>query len=185
MTLSFSITGDKELAAKLARIPASVKGDVEMAVANYMLKVLTNDEVPPENHSITRAQAYPDLIAISPLGKSIVGYRSWKQFKYVQMLRAQGKIPYHRRGKKSGISSQWRIIQSGDQLYITNPAEGAVFLYDNERQARFSALVGWPKIKDVIARRSSNIRAVISRAVKTGLKKAGINVDFGGLSPVE
>jgi len=165
MSFSINVSGIEQIQKKLEKLGPLVRKDAEMAVANYMLNALVNDEIPPQKH-VSRATAYPET------GD---GFFSPKQRRWFFWAKKMGiiHIPYTRLGKHAGVSSQWFIIKQDENLVLQNQSQGAIYLYDNNRQARQLALVGWLKIGEIIMWRAKKLGPVIDRAVKASIKKAG------------
>jgi hypothetical protein len=159
---SINVTGITELSRKLSAVPTVVRGDVEYAVAGYMLNVLGNKEIPPYRH-VARKIAYPET------GDGFFSNRQRRWFFWA--LRAGIlQTPYRRRGKR-GIAGEWYIDKQGDRLVLTNRDPGAMFLYSDTRQARQLAMVGWKRISVIVQEYSKKLDAVMVRAVKSALKK--------------
>lgn len=166
--IDVKVTGIKELAAKIEKLPKAVaEGGVEYSV-NYLLGVLINKAIPPYKH-VSRASAYPD----APAGP---GWFSDKQRRYVMMMIHRGgiKIPYTRAGKSGGVQSRWKIIGKGVDMTVVNDSPEAVYLYDDQRQARQPAMVGWKKMGAIITEYEKRIVASFDRGVKAAIKRLGL-----------
>lgn len=175
--LSLTVSGMPEVKKKLAKLPPAIQEEVTISVANYLLKVMIEDEVPPWK-LVHRETAYgrPFFTAKQ---------RRWFFWHFRYEIKNDIPLPWHkRRGKTGGgIESRWKIYRTeGDkgEVVVANTHPASMFLYDNERQARQLGMVGWPKIGDVMERRRKNIQSVILRAVRRGIKKAGLTSRTAG-----
>lgn len=163
------VQGTERVQKKLKALPVLIQNGVTVAVANYLLKVITTDEIPPWKH-VSRARAY---------GRTFQTKRQRRWFFWFFRDEIANNIPFpwhKRRGKAGGIASTWNFKkpENGEiVLYNSNP--DAIWLYDDDRQARQLALVGWSKISMIIRNRHKQIDGVMSRATKTAIKKAGLS----------
>jgi hypothetical protein len=164
---SINVTGLDQVQAKLSKLPSALRAEVDIAVANYLIDVLVNKEVPPYKH-VRRAAAYPET------GD---GFFSPKQRRWFFWALKHGRIdyPYRRRGKHGGIASQWHIIRSGEDLHLVNDDPAAVYLYGDQQQARQLGMVGWTKIGIILAWRMKNVQGVLNRAANKAIEKVGLS----------
>lgn len=167
--IALDISGISELGKKLDRFIPAVQDAIVDQVGDYLLNVFKT--YPPVNHSITRAQAYPDAFAISPRGKRIRGYFSWAQFRKVMAMANEGAFPYHR---TQAMRQAWRKIGEGKNAIIANETAAAFYTMDDERQARLNKLVGWKTVGDIIRERQKEIQRQAVIGLKKGMKKAGL-----------
>lgn len=168
--IAIDVTGIKELNAKLSTLAPAVQGMVVDDVSKYLIGVFRKE--PPQNHSISRRQAYPDAFAVTPTGKLIQGYFSYRQFKYVQYLRSKGKIPYTRTHE---MRRAWHQVGKGAKSIIANETTAAVFAMGDDTQARQLKLVGWRTIGDIIKERTKQIERVANDAARKAIKKRGLS----------
>jgi hypothetical protein len=159
--VGIDIQGLKELHGKFDRLIPACQDSICETVADYLVKQF--QLYPPPNHSITRAQAYPET------GD---GFFSVKQRKWFFWALNSGRInvPYHR---TQDMRKAWKKYGSGKNVMVANETQAAVFTMDDERQARFSKLVGWKKTADIIRERHTEIERQASIGLKKGMKKAG------------
>mgnify|MGYP006992527870 CR=1 FL=1 len=164
---SFNVTGIPQVQKMLDGLGPAVTKAVEYATANYLLKVLINDEIPPQKH-VSRKEAYPK----TGNGFFTNKQRRWFFWFYKESL-ARGLQLYQRHGKaEGGIASKWHIERKDDKsLTITNSSLGAKFLYDKNRQARQLQLVGWQTIDAIVAKRKKNFKGVMDRAAIKAIKE--------------
>ena len=174
--IGVDISGIKEVQAVLAKVPPIVQDAVVDGVSVYLKRVF--QKYPPENHSIRRKQAYPEAYAIHTNKDGsitrIQGYFSWRQYKKVMALLRDGQVPYTRR--KPGMSNKWQIIGKGRQSILANETQAAVYTMGDGTQARFSKLVGWRTISDIVEERIKQIERVANDSARKALKKNGIGV---------
>jgi len=165
---SIDVTGLDQVQKTLSKLAPELITEVDIALANYLLDAIVNKEVPPYKH-VRRDFAYPET------GD---GFFSPKQRRWFFWAVKHGMIdtPYRRRGKHGGIATRWHIIRhkEGD-LSLVNDDPAAMYLYDNDRQARQLGLVGWLKIQEILAWRTKNVSGVLTRAANKAIRKAGVN----------
>lgn len=156
------VQGLKELTGKLDRFMPICKAFICEEVADYL--VLAFQEQPSPDHSITRRQAYPET------GN---GFFSTKQRKWFFWALHSGRLqlPYRR---TQDMRKAWKKIGEGENVMVVNETTAAVFTMDDERQARFSKLVGWKTTGDIIKARHTQIERRAMIGLKKGLKKSGI-----------
>lgn len=162
-----TVIGIDRIQKKLTELPPALGNVGTEAATNYLLNVLVNKEIPP-NRSVfegSRTMAY---------GKPFFSPAQRNYFFAVILP----TLPYVRGGKGSGMQSQWFISGSGMKMSIHNETEASFWVYDNQRQARQLALVGWKKIGAIIEEYSSQIFRSFQTAVKTYINKY-----WGGMSP--
>jgi hypothetical protein len=160
--VGIDIQGLTELQGKLSRAIPSVQDSIVEQVAGYVVKVM--QEQPTPNHSITRAQAYPET------GD---GFFTDRQRKWFFWALRTGKIhvPYTRTQE---MRKAWKVYGKGKNAIVANETQAAVFTMDDERQARFSKLVGWETAGAKLKARSAQIIRQAEIGAKNGLRKAGI-----------
>jgi hypothetical protein len=161
---SIDVTGLEQVQKRLAKLAPALMADVDIAAANYLLDVIVNKEIPPYKH-VRRDVAYPET------GD---GFFSPKQKRWFFWALKHGMIdsPYRRRGKHGGIATRWHIIRHNQDVSLVNDDPAAMYLYDNDRQARQLGMVGWLKIQEILAWRKKNIEGVLLRAANKAIKKA-------------
>jgi hypothetical protein len=159
--VGIDVQGLTEVQNKLNRAIPSVQDSIVEQVAGYVVKVM--QEQPTPNHSITRAQAYPE----------VNGWFSEKQRKWFFWALRTGKIhvPYTRTQE---MRKAWKVYGKGKNAIVANETQAAVFTMDDERQARFSKLVGWETVGTKLKARSAQITRQAEIGAKNGLRKAGI-----------
>lgn len=87
--IGIDITGDKELAAKLARLPLAVQDTAVEETNIYVVNIMKTYQA---YQHIWRSRAFPNLRFTTPIGKVKVGYSSWAQFKLVHALASKGVL---------------------------------------------------------------------------------------------
>lgn len=167
--IKVTIVGMDKIEAKLKLLPDAVADAGIEAADNYLLRAIIDKETPQPKH-VSRAQAYPGSFAVTPTGKRIQGYQSYKQFKFVRALVAAGKVPYRRTNE---TRNSWKIEGAGRTAFLTNNSPAAEWVY-SEHQARLNQLVGWRRVSQIIDKYTKNIVAAFDRAVVKGIKKAGL-----------
>jgi sugar/nucleoside kinase (ribokinase family) len=160
--IAIDIRGIPELSKKLERIPPLCIDAICEGVADYMLNVLQLQPTP--DHTKTRKQAY---------GTTFFTDRQRRWFFWALGTGALS-LPYKRTQE---MRRAWKKYGKGANVLVANETEAAVFTMDDERQARFSRLVGWKKLGDVIRARHDGIEKAAVIGMKKGLKQAGIKPD--------
>jgi len=161
-----NVDGIIERLAQLA--PAAADQGVE-AADEYFLGVLYK-EIPPYSY-VSRAEAYPGISFVDHNGKEHIGYSSQAQWNVVQMLRAQGKIPYERRA--DGVQSAWHIEGTGRESTIWNSDPAATWVY-SENQANLNRLIGWKKVSTLIDQYADRIATAFTRGVNKAIDSLGL-----------
>lgn len=157
MPVKIDILGDKEIEAKLSKLPVEAANYAIGDVQDYMLNVMRSDQ--PSPTFVSRKEAY---------GKS---YFSESQRRFLGWLYSEGKVPYHRTQE---FSRAWHIVKRGLFGYIVNNAPGAVYVVGERKQSRHEAMVGWKKASQQIADRRDKINAIIDAAAKKAIRKLGL-----------
>lgn len=170
--IALDVTGIKELNAKLSTLPPAVQDAVTDGVSKYLIGVFR--KYPPENHEPTRAQAYPEAIIVTRNGKVIRGYFSMAQWRYVRWLIASGQVPYTRRSGSQAMRNNWRQIDKGRNSIIANETTAAYYTMGDGSRARYSKLVGWRTMTEIIDSRLKQIERVAQDAANKALKKKGL-----------
>ncbi|CAK0770193.1 hypothetical protein CCP3SC15_400012 [Gammaproteobacteria bacterium] len=166
----FSVSvGDsvEKIRKKIAALPAQLADAGTEAASNLLLDALVNKEIPEYHGGITRMSVYGQTFKTPKM-------RRWF---FWALKSGLINVPYIRRGKSSGIQSSWRLIGRGAKTTITNQAQGAIYLYDNNRQSRFMGLmgVGWNKIGVILAQYTPQMVRSFANAVRQVIKKQGFS----------
>jgi hypothetical protein len=158
----FSISvGDsvEKIKAKLDVLPPQLANAGTEAASKYLLNKLVNDQ-PPVKH-ISRAMAYPET------GNGFFTDRQRAKF----FATVRYTLPYQR----GGMETKWELLGSGWEVKINNRDPGSVFVYDDTRQARLNALVGWKKISQYIREYLPQMLRSFQNAVNSEIKKRGLS----------
>lgn len=170
--IGIEITGEKRIARILDRMPLEVANAGADALAEYIIKVYRI--YPPKKH-VSRAIAYPNDFAVSPKGKIIPGYQSWKQFKYVMALYGEGKIPYKRTQK---LRNAWKQVGTGKKSIVANEMPYASYVMgDLVQQTNHMSMIGWEQYDTVFENHKEKIDKVLYGATKKAIKKLGLNLE--------
>jgi len=163
------LRSSKVVEKQLAKVPGAVYDAVIDSVSTYLLDVFR--AYPPPNHTIKRRQAYPDSPSFqTPSGKwiRIPGYFSWKQFIKVIMINKEGGIPYRRTNQ---MRKAWKQVDRGRDSIIVNETEAAVYTMGDNTRARFSKLVGWKTMEEIVTSRMKQIERIALAGANKGIKK--------------
>ena len=136
--IGIDITGDKEIAAALERVPFEVGNAIVDDVSGYIINVYKHY---PPRKSISRAEAFPHLKARTPTGKMIIGYASWKQFKksWRSATRAKSLTNEHKPYATTGNNTA-----SGMKSIIANETDYAGYVMgENDNQSNMHRMIGW------------------------------------------
>lgn len=154
------VTGLKELQVKLAKLPALIVRDCELAVANYMLNQLVTKEIPPYKR-VTRRSVYG------------VPFASEKQRRWFFFALSHNLIdvPYRRRGKVGGIASRWHIQQTKNNVFLYNDDPAASWVYGDVTQNKLIGRIGWKTISTITDEKKKQLNRVLDRAAKIAIKK--------------
>lgn len=157
------VRGIPELQRKLESLGPIVQGAVVDEVSKYLLGVFK--KYVPENHEPTRAQAYPET------GD---GFFSDKQRRWFFWALRTGRLqlPYHR---TRGMERGWVQLGRGAKSIIINETAAAYYTMDDQGQARYSKLVGWKTVGQIIAERQKAILAAADVGAKKGIKQAKLS----------
>ena len=170
--IGVEIFGAKELAARLKKLPAAVI-DAGSDEANKWLLGILKTTTYPRKRSIPRRVAYAHLSATTPLGNTIIGYSSWKQFKFVMALVGSGKVPYSR---TSTFKNSWQIIGKGKDAIIVNETPYGKFLMGDGEQSSGPRLIGWKMLSVVMKEREKGVVTKFEAGMKKGAAKVGIEM---------
>jgi hypothetical protein len=157
--VSFSVGQDVEkIKAKIANLAPDLANAGTEASAKYMLNILVNVEKPPVK-VVHRAEAYPE----------VGGWFSQAQIrKFFAVILST--LPY----KRGGMEQKWEILGSGTEVKINNRDPGSIFVYDDFKQARLNAMVGWLKMGVILKKYTPQMVRSFQNAVNQVLKKRGL-----------
>ena len=159
------ISGIKEVEKQLKALAPAVLPACEMAIANYLLLQLTTKEVPPYKR-VTRRSVY---------GKPFQSARQRRWF-FWALKHSVIDVPYRRRGKHGGISTQWVILQRGKGVdtvvTLQNDDPAAQYVYGDGTQNKLIGRIGWKTIGQITASKVKNLGGVIKRAADKAIKDA-------------
>jgi len=150
----------KQASAQLAKLAPAIIPAVEMAAANYLLNVITNKAVPPQK-KITRVSVYG------------VPFKTTKQRLWFFWAKAHGiiDVPYMRRGKHGGLSTQWHIRKGKNGVMLENDDPAAKWVYGDDTQNKLIGAIGWRVISVIVSERSRNLGRVTVRAANRAIKE--------------
>ncbi len=166
--IGIDIAGDKEIAAKLAKLPVAVQDSGVIEANKYIVNVM--QEYQPYKH-IFRSRAFPNLSFATPGGKRKVGYSSWKQFQFVHALAAEGKLPYSRTQK---MRRGWKTVGQGRNQIVVNEVEYSGYVMGGGEQDRLHKKMGWKTMEDRVKDRMPRIVEKFDVGVKKSIKKVGL-----------
>lgn len=166
--IGIDIMGDKELAAKLARLPLAVQ---DMAVEETNVYVVNIMQEYQTYQHIWRSRAFPNLRFTTPGGKVKIGYSSWAQFKLVHALASQGKLPYSRTQK---LRRAWKTYGQGRNQIVANETPYAAFVMGEGEQDRLHQKMGWKDTATRMKEHRTQLLRKFEAGVKKGIRKAGI-----------
>lgn len=161
------IKGIEELRRYLEKLPVAIRLEATRSGAKYLVDYLR--QYPKMKH-VSRAEAYPDAVLTTGSGKTIRGYFSWKQFRFVMALVATGKTPYAR---TNNLQRGWRAQQLNQYAWAaTNRVNYAKYVQGTTEQSRHESKVGWKTAGMVVQERSRGLSNVIIRAAKKAIRDA-------------
>lgn len=138
------LRSSKVVQAQLASVAPAVLDGVVDGVSEYLLSVFKL--YPPPNHNITRKQAYG------------VTFFTAKQRRWFFWALNSGilRLPYRR---TQGMRNAWRQEGKGAKSILVNETQAAVYTMGDNTQARFSKLVGWKTLEQIVTERRKQIEA--------------------------
>ena len=159
--IGVDVTGIEEVQKQLKRLGPDIQDAVVMGVSQYLIKQF--QIYPPPNHRITRKKAY---------GKTFFTNRQRRWF-FWALHNHLIRVPYRR---TQGLRKAWQIIGKGKDAIVVNETQAAVFTMGDTTRARFSKLVGWRTMEEIIDLRMKQIskEALVSanQAIKKSLRKS-------------
>ncbi len=158
----------QRVTSKLGRLGGLIDDLVPDAVNPIIVRLM--QIYPPNNHTVTRAQAYPEAILTTPRGKIIRGYFSFRQYRYVMMLANMGRLPYRR---TFAMRRAWRIVGRGKNSVVVNDTDAAIYSMDDTRQARLNRLVGWTTAGWRMQHPGDEVRKAAINGIKSAIRRAG------------
>lgn len=150
------VTGIPELKEYLGKLPPAIQDAIIDDVSKYLLGVFR--KYPPPNHNVTRKQAY---------GKYFFTDRQRKWF-FWALETGRIHVPYTRTRE---MRNAWRIEGKGMKSIIVNETQAAVFTMGDDTRARFSKLVGWQTVGEIIKERNKQILTTAQQATNKAIKK--------------
>jgi hypothetical protein len=156
--IAIDVQGMDELLAKLAQLPDDMKDTVTDDVMKYLKDVL--QAYPPPKH-VTRQAAY---------GQTFFSDKQRKWF-FAALNSGALNLPYAR---TQSYRNAWQQIGTGYGSLLANETPYSVYLQDEERQSRMSAMIGWKKLSVIIEERMTRILAVADGAIKKAIRRRGL-----------
>jgi hypothetical protein len=157
----------KEVDTLLARLAPQVADEVGDEIGTYLVNVL---RAYPSPRKVSRAEAFPNLVIVTKSGKIIRGYKSMKQYRFVQMLRADGKLPYQR---TQSLSRGWKKIGKGRNVIVANEVSHGPFMMDPQDQTNMARLIGWKTTDEHLRERAGEINRRGQGVANRVMKKLG------------
>lgn len=153
--VGINISGEKELAAKLARLPLAAQDD-GVEAANEKIVKIERKYIPYKHVSVKQAG----------------GWASDKQRRFVMARIRSGeiKVPYHR---TQTLSKGWRTYGSGKNQIVANEVAYAPFVKDF-KQTRGHLLRGWDIVQNDLKNHFTSILAAFDGGVKKAMKRLGL-----------
>lgn len=160
MTGIVTVRVEDHVSPKLAAVLRGANTKVINAYADYLMG--------NERRGLKHYAPYRYVSRKAAYGKT---WQSEKQRKYVMMLIKRGIITPGKPNRTRRTASGWQKKGAGNMVLLINRSPGAVWLYDDRRQARQLALVGHRKKTEIIkSNRKGSTRAAqlaLNRFVKS------------------
>jgi len=170
--IGISVTDNDRIARILSRFPKEIGDAGADAIAEYVIKIYKHY---PKKKHVSRAMAFPNAFAVSPNGKIIPGFQSWRQFKFVMALYGEGKIPYKRTQR---LRNAWNQVGTGQKSIIVNETPyAALVMGDLVDQTNQMSMIGWRQYDLVFEDHKEKIDKVLFGAVKKQIRKMGLKTD--------
>lgn len=167
--IGVDVIGEDIIAKKLAKLPIAVQDAAVVEANKYIVNVMKSYE--PYKH-IWRSRAFTNLRFTTPGGKVKIGYSSWKQFKKVHAMAAEGKFPYQRTQR---LSRGWKTYGTGRNQIVANEVDYAGFVMGKKEQDRLHNKMGWKTMEDRIQERMAEIVRRFEAGVKKAIRKVGLS----------
>jgi len=156
--VGIEIDGLEQLKAKLKKLPEAVQDEGADNAYDYLVRAMR--QYPPRK-SVTRKSVYGVTFFTDK-------QRRW----FFAALKSGGlRIPYPRTQR---LSRAWRKVGQGRRAFVGNDTPYAHFMYDDNRQSRMAAAIGWDTISEVLKKRNTEIVRRYDAGVKNAIKKLGL-----------
>ena len=148
--LKVQIKGIPEIKAFLQKVALGFKNTATYAVAEYLI----GDESHGLKHApyykhINRYAGFPEASYISSTGKTVYGWHSEKQHKYVMAAIARGDIVPGQDNRTGNLQDNWQIGGEAPRYVLENKTSYAGYVQGNQ-QTRMHSLIGWRRFGQVI-----------------------------------
>lgn len=157
------VTGIPDLARRFESLGPIVQGAVVDEVSKYLLGVFR--KYVPENHSPTRAQAYPET------GDGFFSDKQRRRF-FWALRTGRLSLPYSR---TYTMQKGWVQLGRGAKSILINETTAAYYTMDDQGQARYSKLVGWKTTGQIISERQKATISAAEVGAKKGIKQARLS----------
>ena len=154
--IGIDISGNKELAAKLDKLPAQA-ADFGVEYANEYILNMQRTYVPYKHVSVAQAG----------------GWKSDAQRRYVMAKIRSGEIsvPYNR---TQTLRKGWKLVGKGRGQIVANEVDYAKWVKDIRSQSQGHMLRGWEVIPNELRNKAEQIVRRFEAGVKAGMKKLGL-----------
>ena len=166
--IGIDVVGEDVIAKKLAALPRAVQDIAVVEANNYIVNIMR--EYDSYKH-IWRSRAFTNLRFTTPSGKVKIGYASWKQFKKVHAMAAEGKFPYQR---TQTMRRGWKTVGAGRNQIVVNEVDYAGFVMGENTQDRLHKKMGWKPMEARIKQRMAKILDKFDAGVKKAIRKVGL-----------
>lgn len=156
--IGIDIAGEKELIAKLKKLPPAV-ADTGVEAANEY--IINTQRRYPSYKKVTRKSAY---------GVTFFTERQRRWF-FAALGDGSLKLPYKR---TQGYSKGWKTVGQGYRQIAVNESPYGEHL-QGERQSRLSAKIGWKKITEWLKENMPRIVEKFDGGVKKAIRKLGLD----------
>lgn len=159
--ITITSRGIPELQAWLKSLSKGVVDVATKAVANYIVGDNTHGLMQePSYKYVNRYAGFPGLSYQSKTGKTVPGWASEKQHKYVMAAISRGEIKPGQDNRTGNLTGSYRYAGQGARYSITNDVPYAKYIVGGQ-QTRMHKLIGWRTMSEVA---KSNMKGAMKYA---------------------
>jgi len=154
--IGIDISGEKEIAAKLDKLPEQA-ADFGVEYANEYILNMQQTYVPYK------------YVSVAQTG----GWKSDAQRRYVMAKIRSGEIsvPYNR---TQTLRKGWKLVGKGRNQIVANEVDYAKYVKDIRSQSQGHMLRGWEVIPNELRNRAAQILRRFDAGVKAGIRAIGL-----------
>jgi hypothetical protein len=160
--IRIKIKGVENVKEFLRGVPLGVKTVAAHEVAKYLIGDSTHGlKHEPYYKHINRYAGFPEASYVTSTGKTVYGWNSEKQHKYVMAAIARGEIKPGQDNRTHKFQNAWEIVGDPPRYIIENKTDYGGYLM-GDQQTRMHNMIGWRRWQKNVA---DNMKGAMRAAI--------------------